>query len=378
MKCLEKDRTRRYESVSGLAGDLMRYLTDQPVEAGPPSAFYRLAKFARRNRVALTTAGVVGLALLAGTAVSTWQAFRATSAEQKSQEQAQLAQRRREEAEAQKRQAEALLARSLIRSGVQRIREGTAMGLFDLIDAYAAAESDPAARASAGRLWATCFAPLEDKLALVLEGGVSLAFSPGGALLATAKGESVQLWEVATGRRFGPPLQNGASAVVINAMFSPDGKTIATATRNGPIRLWETATGRQAGELLGEDGSKVDIRDSNALAFSPDGKLFVAGAFDGTVRIWDVATRKLRSSHSAMVPRSLTWPSARTVGSWRALRPTAKRICGRQRPGSRSVSPFPIRRSTRGVRPAPLPHCSSARTGGFSRWAMRRSRGCGG
>jgi serine/threonine protein kinase/tetratricopeptide (TPR) repeat protein len=82
MKCLEKDRTRRYETASGLARDLSRHLADQPVEAGPPSGWYRFAKFARRNRAGLMTAALVVAALAAGTAVSTWQAIRATRAEQ--------------------------------------------------------------------------------------------------------------------------------------------------------------------------------------------------------------------------------------------------------------------------------------------------------
>ena len=47
MKALEKDRTRRYESASGLAADVQRYLDDEPVEASPPSAVYRLRKLAR-------------------------------------------------------------------------------------------------------------------------------------------------------------------------------------------------------------------------------------------------------------------------------------------------------------------------------------------
>jgi tetratricopeptide (TPR) repeat protein len=80
MKCLEKDRTRRYETASGLAADVRRYLDDEPVQACPPSAWYRFGKFARRNRAALTTAALVGLALVAGTTVSVWQAVRAAQA----------------------------------------------------------------------------------------------------------------------------------------------------------------------------------------------------------------------------------------------------------------------------------------------------------
>ena len=65
MKALEKDRRRRYETASDFAADVMRYLTDQPVEACPPSAWYRFRKFARRNRAALATVGRCG-GLLAG------------------------------------------------------------------------------------------------------------------------------------------------------------------------------------------------------------------------------------------------------------------------------------------------------------------------
>ena len=64
MKTLEKDRTRRYETANGLARDIERHLQDEPVEACPPSASYRLRKFARRNKATLVTASVIGLALL--------------------------------------------------------------------------------------------------------------------------------------------------------------------------------------------------------------------------------------------------------------------------------------------------------------------------
>jgi serine/threonine protein kinase/tetratricopeptide (TPR) repeat protein len=56
IKALEKDRRRRYETANDFAGDVMRFLTDRPVEAGPPSAWYRLRKFVRRNRRRLASA----------------------------------------------------------------------------------------------------------------------------------------------------------------------------------------------------------------------------------------------------------------------------------------------------------------------------------
>src|SRR5438105_6960152 len=86
MKCLEKDRNRRYETANGFAADVQRYLADEPVQACPPSAGYRLRKFVRRNKGPVLAAAVVLLVLLAGTAVSTWQAIRATLAEREARD----------------------------------------------------------------------------------------------------------------------------------------------------------------------------------------------------------------------------------------------------------------------------------------------------
>ncbi|MFO0887852.1 MAG: serine/threonine-protein kinase [Isosphaeraceae bacterium] len=81
MKALEKDRTRRYETASDFAADVLRYLTTRPIEAGPPSARYRLEKFARRNRGAITMATVLASALGLATAFSSRQALLARRAE---------------------------------------------------------------------------------------------------------------------------------------------------------------------------------------------------------------------------------------------------------------------------------------------------------
>jgi serine/threonine protein kinase len=77
MKCLEKDRTRRYDSVTGLAADIVRYLSDEPVEAGPPSRSYKLKKFARRNKAAVIAASLVLSTLLAGLAGTAYGLIRA-------------------------------------------------------------------------------------------------------------------------------------------------------------------------------------------------------------------------------------------------------------------------------------------------------------
>ncbi len=85
MKCLEKDRSRRYETATGLARDIERYLSDEPVEACPPSKLYRLKKFTRKHRAILGTLSTFTALLVIGTLVSGWLAFRERRANQVAQ-----------------------------------------------------------------------------------------------------------------------------------------------------------------------------------------------------------------------------------------------------------------------------------------------------
>jgi tetratricopeptide (TPR) repeat protein len=91
MKCLEKDRERRYETANGLAADIQQHLNNELVVARPPSAVYRARKTIRRHRLAFVAGGAVALALIGGIAASSWQAVKATKAEQKATEQAENA-----------------------------------------------------------------------------------------------------------------------------------------------------------------------------------------------------------------------------------------------------------------------------------------------
>ena len=86
MKCLEKDRTRRYETASGLARDVEHYLADEPVEAGPPGAGYRLRKFDAQVPHAAAGGGRRSCCCWSwARSSSTWQAIRATVAEKAAQ-----------------------------------------------------------------------------------------------------------------------------------------------------------------------------------------------------------------------------------------------------------------------------------------------------
>jgi serine/threonine-protein kinase len=72
MKCLEKDRSRRYETANGLAMDVQRYLRDEPVLACPPSAWYRLRKFVRRNKTPLAIVSLILLCIVSIGVGSGW------------------------------------------------------------------------------------------------------------------------------------------------------------------------------------------------------------------------------------------------------------------------------------------------------------------
>ncbi len=73
---------------------------------------------------------------------------------------------------------------------------------------------------------------------------------------------------------------------VDDVAFSPDGKTLALASRSGNVQLWNVATGELLESVKGHSGAV------SAVAFSPDGRTLASGSFDQTVRLWNVPTRR--------------------------------------------------------------------------------------
>jgi eukaryotic-like serine/threonine-protein kinase len=101
MKAIEKDRGRRYETANGLANDVKRYLEGRAIEAAPPSWGYQFHKLAQKHKATFAAAAIIMLVLAGAAAFSTWQAVRATKAEQ-------LAEAKAEEAFLEKATAEAI------------------------------------------------------------------------------------------------------------------------------------------------------------------------------------------------------------------------------------------------------------------------------
>jgi eukaryotic-like serine/threonine-protein kinase len=227
MKALEKDRNRRYESVGGLAADVQRYLRDEPVQACPPSAWYRVRKFARRNRRALITVSVLALAALVGVgalAVSTVLVWKANKSV---------------------REANQDLTES-------RDRERREANFHRITLAHHALSADDLGRA----------------LKLLGECPEDLRGWEWHYLMRLCKSEPVILRD---------------STAVFGVALSPDGKRIASAGKDGTVKIWDTKTSRVILKFTAHE------KWACGVAFHPDGRHLASTGADRLVKVWDLS-----------------------------------------------------------------------------------------
>ena len=319
MKTLEKDRARRYDTANGLAADIQRHLDNEPVLARPPSTGYRFQKLVRRNKRAFAVGTALALTLVFGVVASTWQAVRATKAEQaatfegkRAEQQGQLAAQEATRATAVATAARRYAYAAEINVALQALAEnnlGRARELLDRQQPKAGEEDlrgfewrylwrlcqgdeiatfrDEAVHATAfsadGKLFAyaggqiTVRDAASHKLVATLPSpATTLSFSPQTNLLASGHDTGVKLWNTETWQEL-----RALPDTMHPSLFSPDGRWLLTGATEG-FRVWNTQTWQPVGVCAG--APRVRWQTRNAVAFSPDSQFLVTIARDGAER----------------------------------------------------------------------------------------------
>ncbi|MHC4071497.1 MAG: protein kinase domain-containing protein, partial [Planctomycetota bacterium] len=252
MKCLEKNRTRRYDTTNGLALDVARHLSNEPVVARPPTAVYRLQKAWRRNKVVYTAAGMVLASLIIGISLSIWQAWVATGARLDAEEARAAESALREEAQEEEREQRLNAYAADMNLAQRYLNENSLSEVKELLDRYRNEED------VRGIYWRH----LDD----VIKDDESHTFPH--------------------------------ETMVRSISLSADGARLASNTMSGRVRLYDVDSRKLLWEYGG--GHMSHGAQDGSVALSPDGRLLAADQ-QGTLKVWDAESEELVFSQEHVV-----------------------------------------------------------------------------
>jgi len=316
LKALAKERRKRYQTVEELTADIDRHLAMLPISARQPSVWDRMNKYVRRHRLGVAAATVIMILLLGWLTSAVWQRNIA-----------------RDQADENLRRAYAadmnLGMQSYETANLARLNEilarykNTAFTKnweYRFLQNLAKPKGQLLVIPHPADVWDVTFSPDSKRLATASADGFAriyqvpegkllvttatketniwrVRFSPNGNLLATASGDanssSAKVWNTATGTEVFSLV--GHTERVRGLDFSPDGRMIATGSRDGTIRIWSAVDGRELKRFVIERAGEPD--EPQDLHFAPDGnKLLVASKRNS--RLWDMASGRILSEFS--------------------------------------------------------------------------------
>jgi WD40 repeat protein len=289
MKCLEKDRARRYGTAIDLATDLKRHLDNEPVVARPPSRLYEFQKTVRRHKVVFAAATAVIAALAVAAVVSTWEAIRAKRAER--------------EQMAQSYTSDMSVAK-------QAWDDGHLQHAQELLHSHIPKHGEPDVRGFEWRYLWNLFQPKSLKTISSFDNDYvgALTSSPGGSVVVVCCEKTIRVLESKTGNelfRFSQPEAKATNIAYAVALASGAPNILATHRGDGVVTLWDLSAKKQLGSF------PAAFKDLGALPFS-DGTKFLALSPDGNflafavpenrpseMILWDI------SSKSPLSPRAV-------------------------------------------------------------------------
>ena len=315
MKCLEKDRHRRYESASALAQDLRRHLANEVITARPPTAGYLLGKVIRRHKLMFVAAAAVAVAILIGLAVSTFmflrekaaredalqakaeatraaatattEAARASVEAERANQQATAATEARNRADGALLKTRETIAQLRFRKAVEAIEAGR---FAEALSRLAAILREQPNHPTAGSLIVSILSHRSFPVPVgtpLPRAGRNMILGPGGMLLTFDVATPAQLFDLTTRQPVGAPFSAGNLAC-----FSKDGRRLyiggsfrwspKTDYEGGVLRVWDVEKHKLLA-TLGHEGSLIDFH------VAEDDSRIVTSEPGIRVRVWDGA-----------------------------------------------------------------------------------------
>jgi tRNA A-37 threonylcarbamoyl transferase component Bud32 len=299
LKCLEKDPQRRYGSAEALAEDLERWLAGEPIQARPTGRAERLWRWSCRNPLVAGLSAVVLMVTVGGFfgVLGQWQVARAN--ERQAIEQRDEAEQQRDEARALAEKLQAALEqlrRTTYAAHMNLAQQAWEAGRIGRVDELLAQHRPKAGETDLrGFEWHYLHRLCHSDLLTLkghtgsIPGDRSVAFSPDGKRLASAsRDNTVKVLDAQTGQEL--LTLKGHTSWVWSVAFSPDGKRLASGSgemastpKPGEVKVWDAQTGQELCTLT----LKGRTGWSRSVVFSPDGKRLASNDPDNGVTIWD-------------------------------------------------------------------------------------------